>query len=43
MMVDQRYEPASSTIRQLQEDIAVINRLADGVDCPTPLLEKAAQ
>jgi len=43
MMVEHRYEPALSTIHQLEECIVVINELADAVDCPTPLLDKAAQ
>ena len=43
MMVDHRYEPALSTILQLEECIGVINDLADAVDCPTPMLDKAAQ
>ncbi len=43
MMVDHRYEPALSTIHQLEECIVVINELADAVDCPTPMLDKAAQ
>ena len=43
MMVDSHYEPALSTIDQLEECIVVINGLADTVDCPTPMLDKAAQ
>lgn len=43
MMAEQRYEPALSTIYQLQECIVVINELADTVHCPTPLLDKVAQ
>jgi len=43
MMVDHRYEPALSTIHQLEECIVVINELANAVDCPTPMLDKAAQ
>ena len=42
MMVDSRYEPALSTIHQMEECIGVINGLADVVDCPTPMLDKAA-
>ena len=43
MMVEHRYEPALSTIHQLQECIVVINELAKTVDCPTPLLDKVSQ
>ncbi len=43
MMVDSRHEPALSTIHQLEECIGVIHELADAVNCPTPLLDKAAQ
>jgi L-threonate 2-dehydrogenase len=43
MMAERRYEPALSSIHQLQECIVVINELANAVDCPTPLLDKASQ
>lgn len=43
MMVAHHYEPALSTIHQLEECITIINDLASTVDCPTPLLDKATQ
>ncbi len=43
MMAEHHYEPALSTILQMEECIGVINGLADAVDCPTPMLDKAAQ
>ena len=43
IMVERRYEPALATISQLEEDIAVIKVLTKEVNCPTPMLDKAAQ
>lgn len=43
MMVAQQYEPALSTVHQLEECIVIINTLAKAVDCPTPMLDIAAQ
>ncbi len=43
MMVSQTYEPALSSLHQMVESIGVINGLADFVNCPTPMLDKAAQ
>jgi L-threonate 2-dehydrogenase len=43
MMAAHQYEPALSSIHQLEECIFVINELADAVNCPTPMLDKAAQ
>ena len=42
MMVAHHYDPPLSTIAQLEECITVINELADAVNCPTPMLDKAA-
>ncbi len=43
MMAEYVYEPALSAIGQIDEGISVINELADAVDSPTPLLNKAIQ
>lgn len=43
MMASYTYEPALSAIGQVEENIVVINELANAVDCPTPLLDKAIQ
>ncbi len=43
MMVLRRYEPALSTIHQLEECIVIIKTLAKAVDSPTPLLDIATQ
>ena len=43
MMAEHRYEPALSSLHQMEESIAVINKLASSVNCPTPMLDKAAQ
>ncbi len=43
MMVTHTYEPALSSLHQMKESIGVISGLASSVDCPTPMLDKAAQ
>ncbi len=43
MMAAHSYEPALSTILQMEECIGVINGLASAVNSPTPMLDKAAQ
>ena len=43
MMTEGRYEPALATISQLEEDIAIIKVLTKEVNCPTPMLDNAAQ
>ena len=42
MMAAQRYEPALSTIDQIEECIVIINTLSKAVNCPTPMLNTAA-
>ena len=43
MMAAQHYEPALSTIDQMEECIGIINTLSKAVNCPTPMLDTAAQ
>lgn len=42
MMTAQHYDPALSTIHQIQECIVIINALTNKVDSPTPMLDTAA-
>ncbi len=42
MMTTQHYDPALSTIHQIQECIVIINALTNKVDSPTPMLDTAA-
>ncbi len=43
MMASQHYDPALSTIHQIEECIVIINSLSKAVNCPTPMLDTAAQ
>lgn len=42
LMVDGRYEPATITNRLFAKDLQIIQAMADGLDCPTPLFTAAA-